>query len=52
MPKAAQTIGFTESEEAFFRVGEEPAALADSVEDDYEEQPSLWRRLFSRTQSA
>lgn len=43
LPQAAQVIAFSESEEAFFRVG-------DSAAFEYEEpQPrtSFWRRLFS-----
>jgi len=43
LPQAAQLIAFSESEEAFFRVG-------DSAQFEYEEPapaPSFWRRLFS-----
>jgi hypothetical protein len=43
LPQAAQVIAFSESEEAFFRVG-------DSEQFEYEEPPpapSFWRRLFS-----
>jgi hypothetical protein len=43
LPQAAQLIAFSETEEAFFRVG-------DSAEFEYEDvepRPSLWRRLFS-----
>jgi hypothetical protein len=45
LPQAAQVIAFSESEEAFFRVG-------DTATFEYEEPapaPSFWRRLFSLT---
>jgi hypothetical protein len=51
LPKAAETIGFTEADEAFFRAGEEQATGdASDVADVGSEEPaprsSFWRRLF------
>jgi hypothetical protein len=50
LPKAAETVGFTDAEQAFFRTGDDSGALALAVEhEEYEpEQPrsSFWRRLF------
>lgn len=46
LPKAAETIGFTEAEEAFFRVADEPDKLANVADAPAPERPSLWRRLF------
>jgi hypothetical protein len=43
LPQAAQLISFSESEEAFFRVGDSAAFEYE----DPEPRPSLWRRLFS-----
>lgn len=50
------TSPFTEFEEEFFRAGASPAELVKTetfadLDEDYE-QPSLWRRLFGRRQSA
>lgn len=48
-PVATPVVHFTAVEEEFFRVGdslhEVPATAFEEVEP---EQPSLWRRLFSR----
>jgi hypothetical protein len=55
LPKAAETIGFTETDKAFFAVGDDSGALASSsVAQLYEEKPrpSFWRRLFSKPQDA
>lgn len=52
LPKAAETIGFTEADEAFFRAGEEQETAADATggHDVGDEEPaprtSFWRRLF------
>ena len=43
LPQAAQVIAFSESEEAFFRVGD----TATFEYDEPEERTSFWRRLFS-----
>ncbi len=56
LPPAAETIGFSELEEAFFEAGAalETATAAESF-DDLEttgERPGFWRRLFPRSQTA
>lgn len=43
LPQAAQVIAFSESEEAFFRVGDS----ATFEYDEPEARTSFWRRLFS-----
>ena len=52
LPKAAETIGFTEADEAFFRAGESVSELPQTEElEDAEaeaDRPGFWRRLFSR----
>jgi hypothetical protein len=48
LPKAAETIGFTDAEQAFFRTGDDSGMLALAAEREEPEQPrtSFWRRLF------
>lgn len=50
LPKAAEIVGFTEADEAFFRAGE---AVAEGhheethhQEDAPSDRPGFWRRLF------
>lgn len=44
MPRAAQVVGFSAEEEAFFRAGES----AENLEAAYESEPASWlRRLFA-----
>jgi hypothetical protein len=52
LPKAAETIGFTEADEAFFSAGDSLAeahttAHEHEEESSQRERPSFWRRLFS-----
>ena len=54
LPKAAETIGFTEFDEEFFRAG---LALEQGEHESEEPDkvyaaPSFWRRLFARQQHA
>jgi len=53
LPKAAETIGFTDAEQAFFRTGDDSGMLALAAEHEEPEQPrtSFWRRLFLMTPS-
>lgn len=61
LPKAAEVVGFSEADEAFFRAGDELAAAAELapgaesvavadpiVHRDGAQRPSFWRRLFAR----
>ena len=55
LPKAAEVVAFSEAEKAFFAVGDDSGMLAQSAvaqisEHHDEPRPSLWRRLFARTQ--
>jgi hypothetical protein len=50
LPKAAETIGFTATDEAFFDAGEslpETHVTAHEEEVRRRRRPSFWRRLFS-----
>ena len=49
MAKRSPTVpgAFSEVEEEFFRAGE-AATAPETAEPFYEEQPSLWQRLFRR----
>lgn len=48
LPQAAQVIGFSEEEEAFFRVAD--TSTFEHLDEDpaHVERPSLLRRLFGR----
>ena len=48
LPKAAETVGFSEAEEAFFQVADDTAQLA-AVPDapTPTARRSFWRRLFA-----
>jgi hypothetical protein len=48
LPQAAQVIGFTEQEEAFFRLAD--TSTFEHLDEQFAhiERPSLLRRLFSR----
>ena len=46
LPKAAEIVGFTEADEAFFSAGESIAETHIDHEDTGR-RPSFWRRLFS-----
>ena len=48
LPKAAEVIGFSEQEEAFFRVADTSDFEYLEAEPAHVERPSLWRRLFGR----
>jgi hypothetical protein len=54
LPQAAETIGFTDVEEAFFQAGAEleRGTAADSFDDLETPRRSFWRRLFPRAQTA
>jgi hypothetical protein len=51
LPKAAEIVGFTEADEAFFRAGEAAAEghheETQHQEDEQSERPGFWRRLFT-----
>ena len=51
LPQAAEIIGFTEADEAFFSAGDSLAEIRTQYDDVHEEEdsrrPSFWRRLFS-----
>lgn len=50
LPKAAETIGFTEADEAFFAAGEQSevmAAIAEAADAEPPPRPSFWRRLLA-----
>ena len=47
LPKAAEVVGFTAADDAFFRVGEDTAQVAAIPEAPAPARPSFWRRLFS-----
>lgn len=48
LPKAAQVIGFSEDEEAFFRVADTSDFEHLDEEPSHIERPSLLKRLFGR----
>lgn len=51
LPKAAQIVGFSETEEAFFQAGteqESAGAFVESTNVHEQPRPSFWRRLFTR----
>jgi hypothetical protein len=53
LPKAAEIVGFTEQEEAFFSAGESiaeahTAATEHEAEEQDQDRPGFWRRLFSK----
>lgn len=51
LPKAAEIVGFTEADEAFFRAGEAVAESHHEETQDQADAPSerlgFWRRLFT-----
>jgi hypothetical protein len=47
LPKAAETVAFTEADEAFFSAGDSLAETHIEHEEHGERKPSFWRRLFS-----
>jgi hypothetical protein len=48
LPKAAETIGFTAADEAFFTAGDSIAEThIEHEETGRQRRPSFWRRLFS-----
>ena len=58
LPRAAEVVGFTELDEAFFAAGVEldsaepqPAESFDDLEAEPVTRPSFWRRLFSRARN-
>lgn len=48
LPKAAEVIGFSEEEEAFFRVADTSDFEHLDEEPAHTERPSLWRRVVGR----
>jgi hypothetical protein len=58
LPKAAELVGFTDADEAFFAAGtalEQRAIPPQETFEDLEaprDRPSFWRRLFARTEAA
>jgi hypothetical protein len=58
LPKAAELVGFTDADEAFFAAGtelEQRAVRPVETFADLEsprERPSFWRRLFARAEAA
>lgn len=58
IPLAAEVVGFTELDEAFFAAGTEleratayPAESFDDLDAAMPARPSFWRRLFSRARN-
>ncbi|NVB82629.1 MAG: hypothetical protein HOV81_29895 [Kofleriaceae bacterium] len=54
LPQAAETIGFTDVEEEFFRAGAdlEQGTPSESFDDLETPRQGFWRRLFPRAQTA
>jgi hypothetical protein len=47
LSKAAEIVGFSDADEAFFNEGESVAETHIVYEDSRVRRPSFWRRLFS-----
>lgn len=52
LPKAAQAVGFTAAEEAFFATGDSDQFRVDTGVYAVPPRPSFWRRLLARASLA
>jgi hypothetical protein len=58
LPQAAELVGFTDADEAFFAAGtalEQRVVIPQETFDDLDaprERPSFWQRLFARAEAA